>query len=271
MIPISASKFSPFPIFSKGKNLNKKLCDMLDRKNCFFFDRGASTLFVLLSILKRRSKRKKIIIPSYTADTVYIPAIQAGCEVKFCDMSLDSFNMDLRHLRKIVDKDTLAVIGVHLFGIPENMDEIEKIAEKHNVFVIDDFCQALGSKYKNKYAGSFGDASVLSFGKGKNLTAFDGGALFLDDDELIDEVNDIYKDLDKPSEIKKAFKIFGLSILSRPFWYGIFYRVLSRYRQVPAPEKIEVKKITKVQKNLISNLIDKKDKNLKQRALWGIS
>ncbi|MDA3793522.1 MAG: aminotransferase class I/II-fold pyridoxal phosphate-dependent enzyme [Elusimicrobia bacterium] len=262
MIPISGTKFSPFILFSKitDKKFSNQLADFLGRKKCFLFSSGGEALYVILKILRKKSGKNKVIIPAYCPNTVYVAAKSAGCRVVFCDMSISSFNMDLKHLEKLTDRDTLAVIAVHLFGIPEEMEKIKKITQDSGAVIIDDFCQAFGSKYKGKHAGDFGVASVLSFGKGKNFTTFSGGALFIDEKELIEKVNYIVNKLPSPKfkrNVMVAIKIAILSIVSRPLFYGISYRILSKFREMSAPDKINLKKMTKIQKRVGSSLYKK--------------
>ncbi|MFC2062003.1 DegT/DnrJ/EryC1/StrS family aminotransferase [Elusimicrobiota bacterium] len=272
MIPISGTRFSPLLMLSKGSKFAGLLSDLLYRKKCFLFSSGGEALYAILKALKEETGKDEVIMPAYCPNTVYVAIREAGCNVKFCDMSIESFNMDLDILQRLVGDNTLAIIAVHLFGIPEDMGKIEDIAKSRNVFVIDDFCQAFGSKCGNRYTGSFGSASVLSFGKGKNLTTLNGGALFLDNDQQIEKVED-YTQKTAPVKTGEAVKIFlkiiALSILARPLFYGLFYKVLSRYREVPSPDKIVIKRMTKMQMNLGAGLLKRKDKFTNPRYIWG--
>jgi len=271
MLPISATKVSVFDIFSKADEFKLKLEEYASGY-CFFFRRGAEAFYTLFTALRGFSGRNTVIIPAYTADTVYLPIKQAGCSVKFCDMSLKSFNMDLEHLEKLIDDNTLAVVGVHLFGIPEDMDRIKNMIKGRDIYLIDDFCQAFGSRYKNRPVGTLGDASVLSFGKGKNLTTVDGGALFTSNSEINAKIADIYSNMEKSgvlTELKYVIKIFGLSVLTKPILYGIARKIFSGQREVPAPDAIEPKKLSNIQKRMGSGLIKKKEDIFEYRHFWG--
>ncbi len=272
MIPISATKFSPFLLFKNAKDFDGELNQLLERKKCFFFSRGADALYMLFKALKEAVGKEEVIIPAYTADTVYLPAKQAGCKVRLCDMSTVSFNMNLNHLESLVNSNTLAIVAVSLFGIPEDFKKVKDIADTREVFLIDDFCQAFGSKYEDKYVGSFGDASVLSFGKGKNFTTFNGGALFLNNEKLgysVESNSGAIEEYGFFESLNIIMKTFALSMLSRPRLYQMFYKVLSSHRAVPAPVELKPKKMLKVQKRLGMNLLKEKDNFIEPRYKWG--
>ena len=97
--------------------------------------------------------------------------------------------IDLNDLKKKITSNTAAILAVHLYGHPCNMDEINTIAKKNNLFVIKDCAQAHGALYKNKKIGNLGTISVFSFYPGKNLGAFgDGGGIITNNDELYDRM-----------------------------------------------------------------------------------
>ncbi|MFH1415987.1 MAG: aminotransferase class I/II-fold pyridoxal phosphate-dependent enzyme [Elusimicrobiota bacterium] len=272
MIPISASKFSILsPLFSRGE-IEEELSAYFNRKHCFLFSSGGEALTLILKILREKTGRDEVIMPAYNPNTVYVAIREAGCKVKFCDMSLASFNMDLEKLEENTTDNTLAIIAVHLFGNPENMEAVSEIAQKKGSYVIDDFCQAFGTKIDNGNVGSFGAVSVLSFGKGKNLTASDGGALFVDDEDIVDRVEKEYiqiKELSVFERFKLLAKAIALSILSRPMIYGLVRKLLSSFREVPSPAQIIFKPMSKAQKNLALNIFKTKAKNLNPRFVNG--
>ncbi len=106
------------------------------------------------------------------------------------DVEIDTFNIDIEALEKAITPKTKAIVPVHLFGQCANMEAILKIAEKHNLFVIEDTAQAIGADYtfsdgKKKKAGTMGHVGTTSFFPSKNLGCYgDGGAIFTNDDEL---------------------------------------------------------------------------------------
>ena len=100
-----------------------------------------------------------------------------GAKPVFCDIRLDTYNLDENEIEKSITKKTKAIVPVHFAGQPCEMDVILKIAKKHGFLVIEDACHALGAKYKNKKIGSIGDLTIFSFHPVKSITTGEGGAV----------------------------------------------------------------------------------------------
>ena len=110
----------------------------------------------------------------------------AGADVVFCDLKPDYFFLDPDEIRKKITPRTKAIIPVHLYGQPFDLDAVLAIADQHGLFVIEDCAQAQGAKYRDQYVGTYGDASVFSFFPSKNLGCFgDGGAVTARDPETL--------------------------------------------------------------------------------------
>ncbi len=110
--------------------------------------------------------------------------IMAGAKPVLVDMKEDTYNMDPELLEAAITDKTKVIIPVHLYGQPAQMDEINKIAKAHHLFVLEDNAQAVGAKYKGNRTGSLGDAASTSFYPGKNLGAYgDAGAVTTNNEE----------------------------------------------------------------------------------------
>ncbi len=127
----------------------------------------------------------EVIIPTFSFFATAGSVARLGATPIFVDSELDTFNIDTKKIEdKITDK-TKAIIPVHLYGQSVEMNEIMQIAKKHNLFVIEDAAQSLGTQYKDdKFVGSIGDLGCFSFYPSKNLGAFgDGGLITTNNDE----------------------------------------------------------------------------------------
>lgn len=112
-----------------------------------------------------------------------------GAKPVFVDIDDYTYNMDADQLRKVITANTKAVIPVHLYGQPTDMDEINAICREYGIKVIEDACQAHGAEYKGKKAGSLADAACFSFYPSKNLGAFgDGGMVVTNNEELAENI-----------------------------------------------------------------------------------
>ncbi len=112
----------------------------------------------------------------------------AGATPVLVDIEADGNNMDVRQLERAITPKTKAVIPVHLFGQPANMDAIREIAGEHGLIVVEDACQAHGALYRGIRIGSLGDAACFSFYPAKNLGALgDGGAIVTNNDQVAEQ------------------------------------------------------------------------------------
>ena len=112
-----------------------------------------------------------------------------GAKPIFVDIDPKTYNIDPAKIESKISQKTKAIIPVHLYGQPCNMDEIMKIAKKHKIKVIEDCAQALGAEYKGKKVGSIGDVGCLSFFPSKNLGAYgDGGMVITKNEEIAEKV-----------------------------------------------------------------------------------
>jgi len=117
----------------------------------------------------------EVIVPALTFIASINPIKYVGAKPVFVDVDKDTWNIDIDSLEKSITDKTKAIIPVHLYGNPCNMDGIAKIAKKNNLFVIEDAAESLGAKYKGAYTGTFGNLGCFSFNGNKIITTGGGG------------------------------------------------------------------------------------------------
>jgi perosamine synthetase len=130
----------------------------------------------------------EVLIPSFTFVATANAVVAAGGRPVFVDIKKDDYTIDASDLAKKITKKSKAVIPVHLYGHPSDMDEVGELAEKHSLDVVEDACQSLGSTYRKKQTGTFGVMGCFSMYASKVLTAGEGGAVATDSDELADKL-----------------------------------------------------------------------------------
>jgi dTDP-4-amino-4,6-dideoxygalactose transaminase len=128
-----------------------------------------------------------------TAPNMFIAAVEAiirtGATPVLADVRIDTFCIDPEWVERVITPRTRAIIPVHLFGLPCDMDALMEIAERHALFVVEDACQAHGASYKGSKAGSLGHAAAFSFYPTKNLGGMgDGGAVTTNDEDIASRV-----------------------------------------------------------------------------------
>jgi len=149
---------------------------------------GTSALWLALLALGVGKDDEVITVPSTFIATAEAISF-CGAKPVFVDIDEKTYNMNPELIEAAITEKTKAIIPVHLFGQPADMDPILAIAKKHALYVIEDACQAHGAEYKGKRAGSMGDAGCFSFYPGKNLGAYgEGGAVITNKTELDEKI-----------------------------------------------------------------------------------
>ncbi len=127
----------------------------------------------------------EIIVPANSFIASSEAITRSGHKVVFVDIDIESYVISIEDLEKHITSKTKAIMAVHLYGHPCDMDELAKIAKEHDLFIIEDCAQAHGAEYKGRKVGSIGDIATFSFYPGKNLGAYgDGGAITTNDNDL---------------------------------------------------------------------------------------
>jgi len=194
--------------FLKGesvKRFEKEFAEYIGTKYALAVNSGTSALH--LSLIAMGIKAGDYVI---TPPATFIATANAityiGAKPIFVDISLETYNIDPQKIEEVIRKyrnKVKAIIIVHLYGYPCEMDIIMEIAEKYNVKVLEDACQAHGAVYRGKKAGSFGDAGAFSFYPSKNMTVCgDGGMVTTNDDkiaEIVESLRDVGRSKSNPS------------------------------------------------------------------------
>lgn len=139
----------------------------------------------MTSILSNIESGDEVIAPSYTFVSTVNAFILRGAKIVFADSRKDNPNIDETQIEALITAKTKAIMVVHYAGIACDMDPIIKIAEKHNLILIEDAAQAIDSCYKGKPLGSLGQLSAFSFHETKNVISGEGGMLVINDEKLI--------------------------------------------------------------------------------------
>ncbi|MEO8413534.1 MAG: DegT/DnrJ/EryC1/StrS family aminotransferase [Ginsengibacter sp.] len=130
----------------------------------------------------------EVIVPTLTYIASVNAIVYAGATPVFVDSLHDTWQMNPQEVMKKITSRTKAVIAVHLYGHPCEMDTITKICRENNIFLIEDCAEAIGSQYKNQHVGTFGDISTFSFFGNKTITTGEGGMVMTNDETLHDRV-----------------------------------------------------------------------------------
>ena len=171
------------------KDFEKDFAIAIGVKNCIAVANGTDALIISLKALGI-GIGDEVIVPANSFIATSEAVTAAGAKVCFVDNDPNTYNIDTLKVEEAINKNTKAIIAVHIYGQPADMDSLLKIAKKHNLFIIEDTAQGHLAEYKTndeewKKAGTFGDIATFSFYPGKNLGAYgDAGAIVSNNDEL---------------------------------------------------------------------------------------
>jgi dTDP-4-amino-4,6-dideoxygalactose transaminase len=187
--------------------------------------RAAMTaLLISMSEVTVDKNRKFVVIPSYTCYSVPASVIKAGLNVMVCDIDPDTLDYDRTQLESLDWSTVLAIVSSNLYGIPNNLDYLERIAHSNGAFMIDDAAQCLGATASGRAVGSFGDAGILSFDKGKVVTSINGGVIVTSSSLLLDRLRTDYSaihDRSGKTRLVEFSKLILYAILINPSLYWI--------------------------------------------------
>jgi len=168
-----------------SKEFENKLANFLGVKYVLTVNSGSSAnllaFFSLTSPLlkeKRIKRGDEVITTAAGFPTTIAPIIQYGAVPVFVDIDLETLNIDANEIEKAITDKTKAIMVAHTLGNPFNIEKVKAICEKYNLWLIEDNCDALGSKYKGKYTGTWGDIGTSSFYPPHHITMGEGGAVY---------------------------------------------------------------------------------------------
>ncbi|MDU4571581.1 MAG: DegT/DnrJ/EryC1/StrS family aminotransferase [Finegoldia magna] len=166
------------------KQFEKEIAEKIGVKHAITVGNGTDALIIALKSLGIK-EGDEVITTDYTFFATAEAIRFIGATPVFCDVELDTYNIDPSQIEEKITEKTKAIICVHLFGNACKMDEINDIAKRHNLYVVEDAAQAINSQYNGKNVGNLGDVACFSFFPTKNLGCFgDGGMITTNDDDL---------------------------------------------------------------------------------------
>lgn len=241
----------------KLKEFEEQFAKYIGVKHAIAVNSGTSGLHLAIKALDIKDGDEVITTPfSFIASANCILFERA--KPVFVDINENDFNIDVTKIEAAITKKTKAILPVHVFGQTCDMDAITKIAKKHNLKIIEDSCEAIGAKYKEKMAGSFGDVSVFAFYPNKQMTTGEGGMVLTNDDDV--------------AALCKSYRNQGRDTMA---WLdhsriGYNYRLSDINCTLGIEQIKKIDKILSMRKN-VASMYEKKLKNVKEVILPKIS
>jgi CDP-4-dehydro-6-deoxyglucose reductase, E1 len=217
-----------------NQKFEEELSNFLGVKCLLTVNSGSSANLIAFSTLtshklKERAVQKGDEVISVAAGfpTTVNPIIQFGAIPVFVDVKIPTYNVDENLIEEAITKKTKAIMLAHTLGNPFNIRKIKDICEKYNLWLIEDSCDALGSKFDNKNVGTFGDLATLSFYPAHHITMGEGGAVFTNSKKL-ERIAESFRDWGRdcycePGKDNTCNKRFGWKLGELPFGYDHKY------------------------------------------------
>jgi CDP-4-dehydro-6-deoxyglucose reductase, E1 len=168
-----------------NEKFEAKLASYIGLKYALSVNSGSSANLLALSALtsdllgdRKLQRGDEVITIAASFPTTVNPIIQNGMVPVFLDVDIPTYNVIAERIEEAITEKTRAIMIAHALGNPFNVDEVKRVADKHDLWIIEDCCDALGSRYDNKMVGTFGDIGTVSFYPAHHITTGEGGAVF---------------------------------------------------------------------------------------------
>ena len=168
----------------KVKEFEKAWSEWLGVKHSVMLNSGASANYIQVAIVKHLKGKGEVIVPSLSWVSDCSSVINLGMDLIFVDINLSNFSMSYESLKAAITPNTKAIMLVHGLGFNALNDKIIELAKENNIMLLEDVCESHGAKFKDNYAGTYGDVSCFSFYFGHHMTTIEGGMICTNDEEI---------------------------------------------------------------------------------------
>ncbi len=201
----------------------------------------------MAAILADMKPGDEVIMPSYTFVSTANAFVLRGAVPVFVDIRPDTLNMDETRVEEAITPKTKAITAVHYAGVACEMGVLSAIARKHNLLMIEDAAQGVGSKYKDRALGSLGHLGALSFHETKNIISGEGGALLINDDRFTERAEIIWEKRHESSEIpqwasghKYTWVDIGSSYLPGELGAAFLYAQMEKTGEITSRKELKI-------------------------------
>lgn len=229
---------------------------------CGLSGSGTSAIYATLRALRKHSDKIEVILPAYTAPSLILPIRKAGLTPVLCDISPNTLNAGTTEILPHITPNTLAVMPVHMFGLPMDIDKLNETLADNDIYVIEDAASAMGAKLDQQDIATQSDIGIYSFNRGKNLSTFTGGAVLCNREELVDDIQKEISAYPSP-DLKYSLRIrtfaIALSMVVHPLGYSLLHPIASKFKYTSLHTDFHTWTYTDFQARLGTTLIKRLD------------
>jgi len=180
-------------VSSSGPEINKfekEFKKLIGKKYCSLVSNGTAALEIAVKALNLK-KNDEVIVPNFTIISNVLSILKQGLKPVFIDCDLQTWNMKIEDIEKSITKKTKAIMAVHIYGYPLEMDRLVQICKKKKLILIEDAAEMLGHSFARKMCGSYGHISTFSFYANKHITTGEGGAILTNSLRLNEKIKSL--------------------------------------------------------------------------------
>lgn len=188
--------------------LEQQIAKFFKVKNAILVSSGTAAIHLALASLNI-TKGDEVLVPSTAVIMSIIPILYQGAIPIFVDCNENNIDFDYNDLENKISKKTKAIIPVYLWGCSYNIDKLKEFAKKHNIYIIEDACQAFGSKWNDDFLGTIGNIGCFSMKNGKILATGEGGFILTNDKKIADKCKLLRNHCTNINDTNKSFTEIG--------------------------------------------------------------
>ncbi len=229
-------------------------------ENLLLVNSGTTACFLLLELFKKiraSDRRNEIILPAYTAPSLLLPIQAAGLEAVLVDVDPQTFNLDVHKILMAITPLTLAIMPVHMFGLPVDIARIIEAVSGEDIFVFEDAASSLGSTIGGQQSGAIAPFGFYSLNRGKNVSTMAGGIITWKDAQYSAMLGEMVAGLppvSRRAEFIMWLRFLGLSAAVRPLGYTLLSQVISKFKYTTLHTHFDSFAYTEMQAALGKNL-----------------
>lgn len=258
---------------SINDRFRKALSRYLGVDHCYLASSARAALCLLLCALRESTgaaHRREVLLPAYTCPSLVKAVLRAELTPRLADISPDTLDFEPDALARSINQETLAVVCVHPFGIPQPIERVSEIARAAGAFLIEDAAQAMGARQANRMVGTRADFGLFSLGPGKPLSTAGGGIVCTERDEYAHLIKQASASLPRPSVTVSSRALLRLITAALAYHPGAWW-LISRVRLNPVSdsssgsEPFAVRSLTAVQAAVGLTLLNRLESINKRR------
>jgi len=249
--------FQSKKVFEKFSGILKHYFNV---ENIAFVNSGTTANFIIYKILKdlrKRNEQVEVILPAYTAPSLLLPIEAAGLKPVLVDIDSATFNLDTTKVKEKLNSKTLAVMPIHMFGLPCEVDSLLATTKDTDIFIIEDGASALGTTIDGHHIGSNAPFGFYSLNRGKNVSTLAGGIITWNNKDMADSFEKYIAELislPAHSQFLMFIKFVALSLAVRPFTYTLLNPIVAKFKYTTLHTHFDSFQYTKMQAALGINL-----------------